>query len=87
MDCHPCMMTLFNSSKSSACFTIQTSSSLPITSLAMVEFNMSTNLAWWVEVSFTNYLHTMQVSLKSKSKSKSKFRDMSSLSSSPVLNS
>ena len=81
MDCHPCMMTLFNSSKSSACFTIQTSSSLPITSLAMVEFNMSTNLAWWVEVSFTNYLHTMQVSLKSKS------RDMSSLSSSPVLNS
>ena len=37
-----------------------------MTSVAMVKFNLSTNLAWWVEVSFTYTLYTMQVSLKSR---------------------
>ena len=60
-----------------------------MTSVAMVKFN----LAWWVEVSFTYTLHTIQVSLKSRgirnswklTSSKKRLTKMSSSSSSTIL--
>ena len=50
-----------------------------MTSVAMVKFNLSTNLAWWVEVSFTYTLYTMQVSTSWKlTSSKQRSTKMSS---------
>ena len=50
-----------------------------MTSVAMVKFNLSTKLAWWVEVSFTYTLYTMQVSTSWKlTSSKQRSTKMSS---------